>query len=176
MGGRTIRPLLLLLAAGIGVGVAVAASAATQSSGGTVRVVDSAKFGRVLVGPSGKTLYRYTLDRKGVNRCSPDATCAKYWPRLLGKPGVKPNAGTGVNAQLLGTIKQPKGLVQISYAGFPLYYFVGDAKAGDMKGEGFDNTWYLVDPSGRLIKHAVAGSNAAAPATTVTETTNPYYP
>jgi hypothetical protein len=80
-----------------------------------------------------------------------------------------------VSRGLLGTVKQPKGLIQVSYAGFPLYYFVGDAKPGDVKGEGFDHTWYLVDPKGALVKSAVASastgaSNNTSPATTTADT------
>lgn len=167
MRARLIRAALpVVLAAFAGVGVAMAASASTGSGGGTVRAVKSAKFGTVLVGPSGKTLYRYTPDKKGVNRCTPDPACSKYWPRLL--VTGKATSGAGVSAGLLGTIKQPKGLVQVTYAGFPLYYFVGDAKAGDMKGQGFEGIWYVVDTKGALVKHAVSASTAAAtaPATT----------
>jgi predicted lipoprotein with Yx(FWY)xxD motif len=164
MRGRVIRAALpVVLVAVAGVGVAMAASASTRSSGGTVRAVESAKYGTVLVGPSGKTLYRYTPDKKGVNTCTPVPACAKYWSRLLVTGTAKP--GSGVSAGLLGTIKQPKGLVQVTYAGFPLYYFVGDAKAGDMKGQGFDGTWYVVNPKGALVKHAVAASSGS-PTTT----------
>jgi predicted lipoprotein with Yx(FWY)xxD motif len=172
---RWALPALVVVV--VGVGASMAASAATRSSSGTVRAVMTAKFGMVLVGPSGKTLYRYTLDAKGVNKCTPVAACARYWPRFLVKSGAKPAAGAGTSAGLLGTIKQPKGLVQVTYAGFPLYYFVGDAKAGDTKGEGFQNTWYVVNPKGALVKHAAASSNAGAasntssPATTTTGST-----
>jgi predicted lipoprotein with Yx(FWY)xxD motif len=167
MRGRMIRwgvPIVLVAVAGVG--VAMAATASTHSSSGTVRTMKSAKFGTVLVSSSGKTLYRYTLDKKGVNTCTAVAVCAKYWPRLLVKATAKPTAGAGVNAALLGTIKQPKGLRQVTYAGFPLYVFAGDAKAGDVKGEGFDKTWYVVNAKGALVKHAVAGSPAPAPTTT----------
>ena len=106
MRGRIIRWVLPLAVAGIaGAGVAMAATASTQASGGTVKAVQNAKFGMVLVAANGKTLYRYTPDSKGVNRCSSNATCNKYWPALLVKPGVKPTVGSGASAALLGTIK-----------------------------------------------------------------------
>jgi predicted lipoprotein with Yx(FWY)xxD motif len=167
MRGRMIRwgvPIALLAVAGVG--AAMAATASTHSSSGTVRTVKSAKFGTVLVSATGKTLYRYTVDRKGVNKCTAVAICAKYWPRLLVKGTAKPTAGAGVNAALLGTIKQAKGVSQVTYAGFPLYFFAGDAKAGDMKGQGFEKTWYVVNAKGALVKHAIAGSPTPAPTTT----------
>lgn len=167
MRGRMIRwgvPIALLAVGGVG--ASMAATATTHSSAGTVRTVKNAKFGTVLVGANGKTLYRYTLDKKGVNNCTAVAICAKYWSRLLVKGTAKPTAGTGVKASLLGTIKQPKGLRQVTYAGFPLYFFAGDAKAGDVKGQGFEKTWYVVNAKGAFVKHAVAGSTTPAPTTT----------
>ncbi|MHB8470125.1 MAG: COG4315 family predicted lipoprotein [Gaiellaceae bacterium] len=168
MRGKAIRWVLpLALLATAGVGAAMAATTSMHASAATVKTVKSAKYGMVLVSSSGRTLYRYTPDRKGVNKCTPVAGCAKFWPRLLMKGAAKPTAGPGAKVGLLGTIKQPKGLRQVTYARFPLYTFAGDKKAGDVKGEGFEGKWYLVNTSGALVKHAVA-SSAAKPAPTTT--------
>jgi predicted lipoprotein with Yx(FWY)xxD motif len=178
MRGRVIRWALPLVMVGVaGAGLAMAATASTQASSGTVRAVQSAKFGMVLVSSTGRTLYRYTVDSKGVNRCSSVAVCNKYWPALLVKPTVKPTAGTGADASLIGTIKAKNGMRQVTYAGFPLYTFAGDAKAGQTKGQGFDNTWYVVNTKGALVKHAVTsgGASATPPATSTGGTsTDPY--
>jgi predicted lipoprotein with Yx(FWY)xxD motif len=171
MRGRIIRWALPLAVAGIaGAGVAMAASASTQSSGGTVNAVQNAKFGMVLVAANGKTLYRYTPDSKGVNRCSSNATCKKFWPALLVKPGVKPTVGTGATASLLGTIKAAGGMRQVTYGGWPLYYFAGDKKAGQVNGQGFDKTWYVVNTKGALVKNAV-NQNASNPSPSPSPTT-----
>jgi predicted lipoprotein with Yx(FWY)xxD motif len=170
--GRAIRwALPIALLAPIGVGVAVAATGSAHSSKATVKAVKNAKFGTVLASSSGRTLYRYTLDRKGVNNCTKDATCAKYWPRLLVKGTAKPTVAGGANARLVGTIKQPKGLRQVTYAGYPLYTFAGDKGAGQVKGQGFEKTWYVVNTKGALVKHAVEAmttttSSSTPPATT----------
>ena len=163
MRGRMIRWALPLAVAGIaGAGVAMAASASTQSTGGTVRAVQNAKFGMVLAAANGKTLYRYTPDSKGVNRCSSNAQCNKYWPALLVKPSVKPTVGSGASAALLGTIKAAGGMRQVTYGGWPLYYFAGDKAAGQVNGQGFEKTWYVVNTKGALVKHAV-NQNASNP-------------
>ena len=108
-----IRWLLpVALVAAIGAGGAVAASAAHSSSAASVKAVDNAKLGTILVAANGKTLYRYTLDSKGVNRCTSNKACAPYWPQLLVKAGVKPTAGSGVKVSLLGTIKAAHGMRQ----------------------------------------------------------------
>ena len=158
MRGRIRWFLPVALVAAIGAGAAMAATAAVHSSAPSVKVADNGKFGKVLVGPTGRTLYRYTIDSKGVNRCTKVAICAKYWPQLLVKAGAKPAAGTGVDSRMLGTIKAAHGKAQVTYAGFPLYYFVGDKSAGETSGQGFQSQWYVVNTKGALVKHAVSGS------------------
>jgi predicted lipoprotein with Yx(FWY)xxD motif len=163
MTGRVIRwvlPLLLLVP--LGVGVAMAASSSSSATG-TVKTVKSTTYGTILVSSKGRTLYRYTIDRKNVNRCTAVAICNKYWPPLLVKAGVKPTAGAGAKAAKLGTIKAKNGMRQVTYAGWPLYYFAGDTSAGQTKGQGFEKQWYVVNTNGGLVKSAVA---APTPTTT----------
>ena len=152
--------LALAVTAALGAGAAMAATAALHSSAPAVKMFSSAKFGKVLVGANGKTLYRYSVDSKGVNRCTSDPACGKYWPPLLVKSTAKPTAGAGLNASLLGTINAKSGMRQVTYAGFPLYFFSGDAKAGQMSGEGFESKWYVVNTKGALVKHAVTSSGS----------------
>jgi predicted lipoprotein with Yx(FWY)xxD motif len=167
MRGRWIRwGLPLLLAAVAGAGAAMAATASTHAQSGTVSAVKSKSFGTILIAANGKTLYRYTLDSKGVNRCTTNAACAKYWPQLLVKSTVKPTVGTGASAALLGTIKAAHGMRQVTYAGFPLYSFAGDSAAGQTKGQGFQKQWYVVNAKGAFVKHAVAGGTASTKSTT----------
>lgn len=165
MRGRLIRGVVpLVLVTAVGLGVAMAAIGALHSQSGTVRTTRSKSFGTILVGSSGRTLYRYTDDRKGVNRCSSDATCNRYWPPLVMGAGAKLSAGSGVNAALLGTIKAAHGKRQVTYAGFPLYFFSGDKAAGQVNGQAFQSAWYVIDPKGALVRHAVT----TTPATTST--------
>jgi predicted lipoprotein with Yx(FWY)xxD motif len=167
---RWLLPVAVIAA--IGAGAAMAATSAITSGAAAVKTVDSAKFGTMLVGANGRTLYRYTVDSKGVNRCTAVAACNKYWPALLVKASVKPTAGPGVKASLLGTIKaKAAGMRQVTYAGFPLYTFAGDSKAGQVNGEGFEKTWYVVNAKGALVKSALKSGTPAPgypPATTTT--------
>lgn len=167
---RWLLPVAMIAA--IGTGAAMAATSATRSTTPVVKTVDSAKFGTVLVSARGRTLYRYTLDSKGVNRCSGDATCSKYWPALLIGATAKPTGGAGIQASLLGTIKAKNGMRQVTYAGFPLYTFAGDTKAGQVNGQGFEKQWYVVNTKGALVKHAAA---AAGTSTSPSPTQDPGY-
>ena len=159
--------LPLLLVAVAGAGVAMAASAGSHTSRATVKTANRGSLGTILVAANGRTLYRYTLDRKHVNHCSSNATCNKFWPRLLVKAGAKPSAGGGVKPALLGTIGAPHGMRQVTYAGFPLYFFAGDTRAGMEKGQGFKNQWYVVDTSGALVRRTTTvGTTTTTPTTT----------
>ena len=163
MTGRTVRwvlPLLLLVP--LGVGVAMAASSSSTGTG-TVKAAKSKTFGTILVSSKGRTLYRYTIDGKNVNRCTSNPACNKYWPPLLVKAGVKPTAVAGAKAGKLGTIKAKNGMRQVTYAGWPLYTFAGDTSSGQTKGQGFEKQWYVVNTNGGLVKRAVA---APTPTTT----------
>ena len=163
MRGRLIRWVLpVVLVAAAAVGAAMAATGSTHARTGTVKTTKSKSFGMILVSSTGRTLYRYTIDGRGVNRCTSNATCAKYWPALLIKAGANPTVGSGAAAALLGTIKAAHGMLQVTYAGFPLYFFAGDRAAGQTNGQGFQKRWYVVNTRGALVKHAVA----AAPAKT----------
>jgi predicted lipoprotein with Yx(FWY)xxD motif len=167
MRGRAAKWVLpLVVVAALGLGAAMAATAAMHRTGGTVKIVARTQFGKVLVSSNGRTLYRYTPDRKGMSVCT--GACVKFWPPLLVKAGTKPTAGAGANKRLLGTIKAAKGERQVTYAGFPLYFFAQDKRAGQATGEGYGGKWYVVNAKGGLVKHAMS---TPPPAQTTTETT-----
>ena len=162
MRGRLIRSgLPFVLLAVMGVGAAMAATTSMRASNGTVKVVASSKYGKVLAAANGMTLYRYTPDKKGVSVCN--SACAQLWPPLLLKGTAKETAGSGASAGLLGTVKRANGAAQVTYAGFPLYFYVGDSKPGDVKGEGVE-AFYVVSAKGALVKKAVAGTKKSGSA------------
>jgi predicted lipoprotein with Yx(FWY)xxD motif len=104
------------------------AKAISHTGAITISTVKNAKFGTILV--SGTTVY--TLKASSV-ACT--ATCLKTWPEvLLPKGTTKATAGTGVNALKLGTIKRANSRLQVTYGGKPLYWFVKDLTAKDVKG------------------------------------------
>jgi predicted lipoprotein with Yx(FWY)xxD motif len=164
MRDRKIQVVLaILVVAMAGVGVAMAATKSTSAKNGTVKAAKVGKFGTVLVASNGMTLYRYTPDKKNVSVCS--GACASYWPPLLVKGTAKPTVGSGASASLLGTTMRSGGAEQVTYAGFPLYYYAGDKKPGQANGQGFEKTWYVVSATGALVKHAVAASGSGGTTT-----------
>ncbi|MEA2313103.1 MAG: hypothetical protein QOE28_3071, partial [Solirubrobacteraceae bacterium] len=66
----------------------------------------------------------------------------------------KPTATGGVHASRLGTTRRSNGSRQVTYAGHPLYTFLGDSAPGQTNGQGlnaFGATWHVVAPSGHTI-------------------------
>jgi predicted lipoprotein with Yx(FWY)xxD motif len=106
--------------------------------------------GIVLVDAKSRTLYLFQKDKSAKSRCS--GACAADWPPLV--TTGKPKASGLVRKSLLGTSKRSDGATQVTYKGHPLYYYSGDAKAGDTNGQGlsaFGARWYAVTPSGRRL-------------------------
>jgi predicted lipoprotein with Yx(FWY)xxD motif len=162
MGTRvTRRVLAMAVVAALGAGVAVAATGAHT---GTVNALKTAKYGTLLVSANGRTLYHETIETHGKIKCT--GACATFWPPLTISKGVKPSAGAGIEQAKLGTIKRPDGKIQVTYNGFPLYRYGDDKKRGDVKGQGEEHIWFVIAPSGKLVK-----SGPAATATTSSPTT-----
>jgi predicted lipoprotein with Yx(FWY)xxD motif len=113
--------------------------------------VKSSSFGRVLFDGRGFVLYAFTRDKNGRSACS--GACAKAWPVFYAKAALR--AGTGVQRSLIGTTRRRDGRRQITYAGRPLYYYVGDTKAGQIRCQNvveFGGTWLIIRPSGKLVR------------------------
>jgi predicted lipoprotein with Yx(FWY)xxD motif len=160
------RNITLILAAAIVVATTVVATAAASSnsastaraSKGTVVALGKTALGKVLVDAHGRTLYAFAKDKHGRSACY--GACATYWPVLVSS--AKPRPGTGVRASLLGLTKRTDGRRQATYAGHPLYRFVGDKKAGDTTGEGltdFGGAWDAIAATGRPVAATSPGSS-----------------
>lgn len=125
---------------------------AAPASAATISVASS-KLGQILVGGSGRTVYRFEADKGTTSSCY--NACAKEWPPVL--TSGQPLAGPGATAALLGTTARNDGTVEVTYAGHPLYYFVADTQASDTNGQGVNDSgglWFVLSPSG-----AAGGSN-----------------
>ena len=50
----------------------------------------------------------------------------------------------------LATFARKDGTLQVTVNGRPLYYYAGDAKAGDTTGQGVGGKWFVATPDGTL--------------------------
>lgn len=114
---------------------AAASGGASPAAAGAVVVgsAASAKFGTVLTGPNGMTLYTHAGDTATSSTCT--GSCAATWPPLT--TTGQATLGTGVTGQL-GTVTRDDGTTQVTYNGLPVYYWQGDTKAGDVTGDGVE--------------------------------------
>ena len=125
-------------------------SPSPSATGSKVAATNNAKLGQILVDDKGMTLYLFVADTGTASTCY--TSCANVWPPLL--TDGTPQAGTGVDASLLGTTTRTDGKVEVTYAGHPLYYFVKDKAPGDITGQGingFGGLWWVVSPAGAAI-------------------------
>jgi predicted lipoprotein with Yx(FWY)xxD motif len=125
---------------------------AAQAAGSATVAVASSRLGDILVDADGRTLYVFTKDKGDQSACSGE--CAANWPALTGTA----TAGTGAQAALLSTATQADGSSQVTYGGKPLYYFAGDAKPGDINGQGVGSVWYAVTADGEMVKAKATGA------------------
>jgi predicted lipoprotein with Yx(FWY)xxD motif len=91
-------------------------------------------FGEYLTAANGMTLYQYTKDANNVSNCT--GACATAWPpyTVSTATAISLTADPGITGKI-GTIKRANGSLQVTYRGLPLYFFAGDSKPGDTKGE-----------------------------------------
>jgi predicted lipoprotein with Yx(FWY)xxD motif len=150
------RLAIFLLGAGLAAGASSAsASAAVPLSGHQVTnatlTVRGSNWGRILFDTRGRALYAFTRDPRGRSACS--GACAAAWPPYLLRGRIR--AGEGVRPSLLGTTRRRDGRRQVTYAGRPLYYYVGDRRPGEVRCQnvfGFGGLWLVMRPNGRVVR------------------------
>ena len=123
-----------------------------------INIATDPKLGEILVGDKGMTLYIFTKDGPDQSNCGSD--CLSSWPPLLSQ--ASPKLGEGVDASLIGSTALPDGSKIVTYNKMPLYYFVGDTKAGDVSGQDAGNVWYVISSTGKVVE-SDAASQAVAP-------------
>jgi len=127
-----------------------------------VNLGENDSLGSFLVDDKGMTLYLFTKDSTNTSACYDK--CAVAWPPLLTTGNAV--AGDGVDASLLGTTTRTDGTTQVTYNGWPLYYYEKDKAPGDVVGQNVGDVWFVVSPAGEMIGTAPTEAPATeAPAT-----------
>ena len=148
---RRSLPLLFATAAvTAGIAAPAAVSSPSSSSAATVQA-KSSRFGKILFDGRGFVLYAFTSDKTAKSTCY--KACAAAWPPYLvhGRLAV----GAGLKRTLLGRAKRRDGRLQATYAGRPLYYYVGDRSPGQILCQNvveYGGTWLVVAQSGKLVR------------------------
>ena len=111
------------------------------------------QLGTYLVDGNGRALYLLEEDGRG-GRSTCYEMCAAIWPPFLAGQAAPTPADSSVRSSLLGSAPRQGGGAQVTYNGYPLYYYLGDARPGQTRGHHVEDSWgewYLVSPSGRHV-------------------------
>lgn len=133
----------------------------TTAPAGVVISAERSPAGRVLATASGRTLYDYAPDTPTSSTCV-SSLCTTLWPPLI-VSGV-PKVGPGLNQALAGTVRRRSGHLQATYAGHPLYTWIGDQLPGMITGQALLNAggyWYVIGVSGNQIDTGFTVGRAA---------------
>lgn len=144
--------VFLLVAALALIALVVARDAMSWTSKASPSVTArSSAYGRILFDGRGFSLYAFTRDRARHSSCT--HACAKAWPPFV--VARRPRAGRGVKASLLGAIRRSDGRLQATYAGRPLYHYIGDRRPLQVLCQNireFGGLWLVVRPNGTLVR------------------------
>ena len=118
--------------------------------------VRSTAQGTVLTDSEGRTLYFFTRDTDGNSACT--GGCISNWPAFS---DTDLTVADGLDASYFGSINRPEGGTQVTYKGWPLYYFANDNAAGDVNGENVGGVWFVAKPDYdvMLAQQDVAGTD-----------------
>ncbi|MFB7466984.1 SCO0930 family lipoprotein [Streptomyces sp. NPDC056224] len=144
-----------------GAGSAAAPGDAADSGGkpaGQLAAAQNEQIGAVLADSAGFTLYRFDKDTAKPPKSNCEGDCAKTWPVV---PAGDATAAAGMDPALLGEVARADGSKQLTVAGWPVYRYSKDTKAGETNGQGVGGTWFAFGPDG---KKAAKAADAPAPA------------
>lgn len=129
------------------------ASTPAPSTGGSAAIeleLEDASVGDYVAGENGLALYIFTPDAAAPGKSVCNGECATNWPPLVVDDLADVSAGEGITGEL-GTVTRDDGTTQVTLGGNPLYYFKGDAAAGDTNGQALNNVWWLAGADGKGI-------------------------
>lgn len=138
--------VLLLVAASIPV-----AGASGSSEAGQTLKLRNTRYGPILFDGRDRVLYGFTRDKRG-GKSTCYGACAAAWPVYFAKGKVR--AMRGVKQSLIGTVRRRNGRLQVTYNGWPLYFYAheGPREVKCQNVNEFGGLWLVVKASGKLVR------------------------
>jgi predicted lipoprotein with Yx(FWY)xxD motif len=141
----------VLIAAAIAIALlATFGPPSASAKGGPKLKVVASTYGQILANGRGRALYVFTSDNRSAS-CYGD--CARAWPPYI--VSSKPIAVGEAKQGKVGTTRRSDGTLQATYAGHPVYYYVGDNGPGEVLCQAvneFGGFWYVIRSSGRVVR------------------------
>jgi predicted lipoprotein with Yx(FWY)xxD motif len=146
-----VRVFFATVLAVFGLAAVPAATASPASPTPGALTVHDSPYGRILFDGQGFPLYAFTKDTPQRSNCG--GSCARRWPPYV--IAGRPHAGAGVGSSLIGTIARGDAALQATYAGRPLYRYVGDRRPFQVLCQNvreFGGLWLVARPDGTLVR------------------------
>jgi predicted lipoprotein with Yx(FWY)xxD motif len=124
---------------------------------GVLRVSKVGGLGSIVIDRGLHTVYVFSEDSGTKSSCH-DA-CATRWPPMITE--TNPIARDGIDASKLGTAEREDGSLQVTYAGHPIYDYLGDAAAAEANGNDindFGGKWHVIGPDGEELPAPAKGA------------------
>ena len=121
--------------------VSALCAVAVRAEGPSVKVMKNDKVGSYLTDAKGMTLYYFVKDAPGKSACT--GACLEKWPAFKAEAVTVMEGLDGKDFDVITS----EGGKQVTFRGYPLYYFFKDAAAGDTKGQGVNDIWFVIDPA-----------------------------
>ena len=119
-----------------------------KQNSAAVKTSEHPELGVILTDASGRTLYLFTVDERDKSNCL--GGCALSWPPLL--TIGDPTASADIADERLSTVIRSDGSEQVTYNGWPLYYYEPDRGPGDARGQDSGSLWFVVSTYGGPIQ------------------------
>ena len=113
-----------------------------------IQQVNKVGFGYILTNQDNQSIYFFAGDVTGESNCN--GGCANVWPAVLGE-AYQVELGAGLDRGDFGTITRADGQKQLTFKGWPLYYFseAGDGvleNPGQTLGDGRGGVFHIAKP------------------------------
>jgi predicted lipoprotein with Yx(FWY)xxD motif len=113
-------------------------------------------YPKYLANEEGMSLYMDSEAPIGSTTCYEE--CAKIFIPAIVRMNDSIKLNDNLEDSKVGMLTRDDGSIQIAYNNFGLFYFKNDTNAGDVYGQGYNNTFFLIDEKGNPYK---PGRNAS---------------
>lgn len=113
-----------------------------------IKVANNGEFGEILVNQDNQSIYLFAGDVNGESNCT--GGCADKWPAVTGDL-YDLEIGSGLDQNDFGTITNTFGQKQITFKGWPLYFFSPESNEvledpGQTRGDGQGGLFHIAKP------------------------------
>jgi predicted lipoprotein with Yx(FWY)xxD motif len=138
------------------------AAAPAPAVGAVLMVAETPDYDAFIADADGRALYLLESGNPSEITCYDE--CAGVWPPFLAPQGTPTAGDPAVQAGLIGTARRRNGAMQVTYGGWPLYYYSGDRGTDRPAGQELKDAWgewYLVTPGGEPLEGGEEGEEGS---------------